>query len=290
MDVEIKVPSLGESENEATLVSWLKQAGDPVAVDDVLAEVESDKITMEITAFEAGTLKETRRDEGDTVTPGEVIGIIETSGEAQARPAKAKAAGTDESATASKTTKTPAKPAAKTSSGAASESSPAQTDDQPESGQPPAPSPQGTTGTNKAQALVDKLVHTDPEQLNRAMTDNARQQERVPMTRLRKRIAERLKTAQNTAAMLTTFNEVNMQNIMDLRSRTKDHFKDRHGVGLGFMSFFAKACVYAAGKFPIINAYIDGEDVVFGKKSDTQNEHRSDEKDPFLGVETKHYG
>ena len=91
MDVEIKVPSLGESENEATLVSWLKQAGDPVAVDDVLAEVESDKITMEITAFEAGTLKETRRDEGDTVTPGEVIGIIETSGEAQARPAKAKA-------------------------------------------------------------------------------------------------------------------------------------------------------------------------------------------------------
>lgn len=263
MDVEIKVPSLGESENEATLVSWLKQAGDPVAVDDVLAEVESDKITMEITAFEAGTLKETRRDEGDTVTPGEVIGIIEARGEAQARPAKTKTANTDESPQADKTAKAPAKPAAKAPSRAAPESVPAHSDDQPEPSQPPAPAQQDTTGTNKAQALVDKLVHTAPEQLNRAMSDNARQQERVPMTRLRKRIAERLKTAQNTAAMLTTFNEVNMQNIMDLRSRTKDHFKDRHGVGLGFMSFFAKACVYAAGKFPIINAYIDGEDVVY---------------------------
>ncbi len=200
---EIKVPSLGESDTEATLISWLKDVGDEIEVDDIIAEIESDKITMEITATEAGILSEQKFAVDDTVEPGQVIGIIDTSVAVQP---KEKAA--------------------------------------------PEPEPVVAEEPASSSATVAEGV-------------SEREQIRLPMTRLRKRIATRLKQAQNTAAMLTTFNEVNMQPIMDLRSQHKDAFEEKFGVKLGFMSFFCKACAMACAEFPTVNAYIDGEDVLY---------------------------
>jgi len=207
---EIKVPSLGESDTEATLISWLKDVGDDIHVDDIIAEIESDKITMEITATESGILTEQLAAEEDTVEPEQVIGLIDTD----------------------------------TDVGDAPESAPVK-----EEKQPPATTKETTEiteiGSDKSQQLVE------------------REQIHVPMTRLRKRIATRLKEAQNTAAMLTTFNEVNMQPIMDMRKQYQDEFTAKFGVKLGFMSFFIKACASACAEFPTVNAYIDGDDVLY---------------------------
>ncbi len=222
--IEIKVPSLGESESEATLVAWRKQPGDAVAVDDVLAEVESDKITLEITALESGVLREQRKSEGDVVTPEEVIGLLEP-GEVEVKPARTEA------------------------------SAPA-----PESVSEPAPAE-----SPLPEPVVRAASDDTPENV---AAGNPRQQERQPMSRLRKRIAVRLKEAQNSAAMLTTFNEVNMKPVMDLRARYRDQFKATHGVGLGFMSFFLRAAVVALARFPAVNAYIDGEDVLYHNYAD----------------------
>lgn len=231
MDIEIKVPSLGESENEATLVSWLKSEGDEVLVDDVLAEIESDKITMEITAIEAGVLKSILREADSMVEPGEVIGVLDTSVQVSAKPTAKTVAKKPEKAPGNQT-----KPAIK------------------------------TVTKKEAQQKAEAVVENVKAQTAIAAESDAmheRSMERVPMSRLRKRIATRLKEAQNTAAMLTTFNEVNMQYVMDMRAQHKDAFMDKYAAKLGFMSFFVKACVYAASKYPAINAYIDGEDVVY---------------------------
>ena len=233
-DVEIKVPSLGESETEATLVSWLKQEGDAVDVDEVIAEVESDKITMEITAFDAGVLKAVRRQAGETVAPGEVIGLIDTSAAGKKAAAPAKKA---EAKVQAEPKPEPAK----------SEAAPA----------PEQPSPQPAPKPAAKPAPVTRMA---PAPVAAA---GGRHEERLPLSGLRRRIAERLKQAQNTAAMLTTFNEVNMQPVMDLRSRYREAFKAKHGVDLGFMSFFVRAVVEAARRFPAVNAYIDGDEVVY---------------------------
>lgn len=231
MDIEIKVPSLGESENEATLVSWLKSEGDEVWVDDVLAEIESDKITMEITAFEAGVLKSILKEADSMVEPGEVIGVLDTSVQTSAKSATKMVAKKPEKAPVKKN-KAATKAVTK------------------------------KEAQQKAEAVVEKVkIQTASAPESHAMHE--RSVERVPMSRLRKRIAARLKEAQNTAAMLTTFNEVNMQYVMDMRVQHKDAFIDKHGAKLGFMSFFVKACVYAASKYPAINAYIDGDDVLY---------------------------
>ncbi len=203
---DIKVPSLGESETEATLINWLKDVGDDVFVDDIIAEIESDKITMEITATESGKLTERLAEEEDTVEPGQVIGRIDTSVKVSQIE----------------------KPAP-----------------QPEKKAEPKPVKQDVAPASSTQDL--------PE----------REEIREPMSRLRKRIATRLKEAQNTAAMLTTFNEVNMQPIMDMRKRNQETFMEKHDVKLGFMSFFTKACAAACAEFPSVNAYIDGDDVVY---------------------------
>ncbi len=235
MDIEIKVPSLGESESEATLVSWLKSEGDEVLVDDVLAEIESDKITMEITAFEAGVLKSILKEADCMVEPGEVIGVLDTSVQVSVKPVvktvakkiEKEAVKKNKVATQSLTQK---------------------------------------TTKEQVQQKVKAVVETVKEQGVMAVEDHAvheRAMERVPMSRLRKRIATRLKEAQNTAAILTTFNEVNMQYVMDIRNHHKDAFMDKYGAKLGFMSFFVKACVYAASKYPAMNAYIDGDDVLY---------------------------
>ncbi|RLL54053.1 dihydrolipoyllysine-residue succinyltransferase [Mariprofundus sp. EBB-1] len=224
MDIEIKVPSLGESESEATLISWLKKEGDAVVVDDVLAEIESDKITMEITALDAGILKSISKQVDDTVEPGEVIGLIDGSEQA------VKAASTS---TAADTTPTDE---------AVSEVEVKETTAEAPATDAPAP--------------VTKTVTTAP-------LSNQRSEERVPMSRLRKRIAERLKSAQNTAAMLTTFNEVNLQPVMDLRSRYGQAFQNKHGVKLGFMSFFVRAVSQAISQHPALNAYIEADNIVY---------------------------
>ncbi|MCF7820909.1 MAG: dihydrolipoyllysine-residue succinyltransferase [Mariprofundaceae bacterium] len=228
-DVEIRVPSLGESETEATLIAWLKSEGDAVAVDDVLAEIESDKITMEITALDAGVVKKIFKQVDEVVEPGEVIALIDTA--VKAAIGKTKAGKRAEA-------KAKEKPAEKAEevqqkAEAAVEELPKQTK--------PAPMPEVIEGSGLSERV----------------------EERAAMSGLRKRIAARLKNAQNTAAMLTTFNEVNMQSIMDMRLKQRDRFKEKHGVNLGFMSFFVKACAHAAVKFPVVNAYIDGEEILY---------------------------
>ncbi len=216
---DIKVPSLGESDTEATLISWLKQVGDEVHVDDIVAEIESDKITMEITATESGVLAEQLAQVDDTVEPGQVIGRIDTSVQVADTAASAPLeAAPQPSDTPPKAT--PANPA------------------------PAQPQPHDAQATDTSAIAPREII-------------------RVPMTRLRKRIATRLKEAQNTAAMLTTFNEVNMQPIMDMRKQYQDAFTEKHGVKLGLMSFFCKACAAACAAFPTVNARIDGDDVVY---------------------------
>jgi 2-oxoglutarate dehydrogenase E2 component (dihydrolipoamide succinyltransferase) len=214
MTLEIKVPSLGESESEAVLERWLKEIGDTVAVDDVLVEIESDKVTMEITAFEVGTLTAIYKQEGDTVVPNEVIGIL---GDIQ------------------KTTT-----AVKKKSSVPHASTTAEV-----------PSPQAAEHTSTTTAPSPSPVATEQH--------SNRIEKRVPMTALRRRIASRLKHSQKTAATLTTFNEINMQAVLDLRQKQQESFTRKHGVKLGFMSFFVRACAYAAQQVPAINAFIDGD-------------------------------
>jgi len=242
VSVEIKVPSLGESESEATLISWFKRKGDAIAVDDVLAEIESDKITMEITALDDGVLKDVKADIGEVVTPGQVIGLIEEG----------------ESAAPALTARKKDKPVA--------EAKPALTaktpkvEDKPVAPRKPSPQPANI------QVVEDAPVATRPRPAQPSAPDTSekeRREERIPMTRLRKRIGERLKQAQNTAAILSTFNEVNMQPVMQLRAKYRGAFKAKHGVDLGLMSFFVKACAEGLRRYPVINAYIDGEDVVY---------------------------
>ncbi len=230
--VEIKVPSLGESETEATLISWLKQEGDVVAVDEVLAEVESDKITMEITALDPGVLTGISKKVDDLVHPGEVIAYIDVDEKAAARKEEA----TPEKAAKSKKVAEPEKPV---------ETEP----------------PVEPEAKKELEKPVAKVSQARP--VTQAATDEGKLEERVPMTGLRKRIAARLKEAQNTAAILTTFNEVNMQPVMDMRAKYKDAFKSKYDVGLGYMSFFVHACCEALQQFPTVNAFIDGEDVVY---------------------------
>jgi len=218
-DIEIKVPSLGESETEATLVAWLKHEGDMVAVDDVLAEIESDKITMEITALDNGVLKSVFKQADDTVKPEEVIGLIDDS----VQPEVA------------------AKPAVP----------------EPKADIESRPEPVVATHAKEAAVVAEAPVSPSPA------LSNERSEERLPMSRLRQRIAERLKNAQNTAAMLTTFNEVDLQAVMDLRSRFGTSFQEKHGVKLGFMSFFVRAVCQAVSHYPALNAYIEGDDIVY---------------------------
>ncbi len=234
MNIEIKVPSLGESESEATLVAWQKHVGDSVAEDDVLAEIESDKITMEVTAFAAGTLKEVRKQDGDTVEPGEIIGLLEVSDVVAAKPAKPAA-----------------KPAKVTK----------KADEKVEAAAEAAKAKHGVEV-----ALAAKRAQ--PKEVPAAAVSGERHEERVPMSALRKTIARRLKEAQNTAAILTTFNEVNMQPVMDLRSRYREAFKERHGVGLGFMSFFVKACVEGLRRFPVVNSCVEDQEIVYRNYQD----------------------
>ena len=257
MATEIKVPTLGESVTEATVAKWLKNVGDAVARDEPLVELETDKVTLEVNATASGTLGSIAAEAGATVEVGGLLGTISEGAGAAAAPAKpaAKPAAASPAPAAK-----PAAPAA-----AAAPLSPAVRKMVEET----KVDPSKIAGTGKDGRLTkgDVIQATEAKPAAPAAPHKPRdlgpREERVKMTRLRKRIAERLKQAQNTAAMLTTFNEVDMTSVMALRESYKDQFEKRHGVKLGFMSFFVKASLAALKELPAVNAEIDGDDLIY---------------------------
>ena len=268
MATEIKVPALGESVTEATVAKWLKKLGEPVAVDDPVVELETDKVTLEVNATAAGVLSEIRVPEGGNVNVGGVLGTIDGVGKA------APAAGAAPKPTAKPAAATPAAPAPKpepVATPALERSGPAARKLVAESGLAPEQIP--ATGKDGRVTKADVMTAMEraaaqpapaaPPQVVRPPREIGPREERVRMTRLRKRIAQRLKEAQNTAAMLTTFNEADMTAVMALRERYRDSFEKKHGVRLGFMSFFLKACIVALKELPAVNAEIDGDDIIY---------------------------
>jgi 2-oxoglutarate dehydrogenase E2 component (dihydrolipoamide succinyltransferase) len=274
MATEIKVPTLGESVTEATVARWLKHPGDSVAMDDPLVELETDKVTLEVNAPAAGTLTEVLAAEGANVAVGAVLGRI---GEGAAKPApKPASVGIAQTAAPAAppaprppSTK-PAPPPPQAGNGGAdilARSGPAARKAAAETGvdvtrvQPTGKDGRLTKGDIAAAAAAKPAPVPAP--MVREPRELGPREERVRMTRLRKRIAERLKEAQNTAAMLTTFNEVDMTEVMALRERYRESFEKQHGVRLGFMSIFAKACIQALKELPAANAEIDGDDIIY---------------------------
>ncbi len=261
MATEIKVPALGESVTEATVARWLKQPGDTVALDDPLVELETDKVTLEINAPAAGTLIEIVVPESSNVGVGAVLGLI---GEGAAKPAPAAAKPAPAAAKPAPAAPAP-KPAAPASNGAdvLARSGPAVrkavADSVVDASKIAATGKDGRLTKTDIASAAAKPAAPAPQ----TPREPGAREERVRMTRLRKRIAERLKEAQNTAAMLTTFNEVDMTEVMALRERYRDSFEKAHGVKLGFMSIFAKACIVALKEIPAANAEIDGDDIVY---------------------------
>ncbi len=269
---EIRVPTLGESVTEATIGKWFKKPGDPVAVDEPLVELETDKVTIEVPAPAAGVLSEIAAKNGETVSVGALLGAINPGTGAAAPPAEpAKAAPPAPSAAAPTSPPPPPKVAA-----ADAPLAPSVRRIAGETGIEPATVP--GTGKDGRVTKGDMLAAIERAALSpmpvpqpaasvqvRAPSpaDDAAREERVRMTRLRQTIARRLKDAQNTAAMLTTFNEVDMSAVMALRNHYKELFEKKHGVKLGFMGFFVKACVQALHDVPAVNAEIDGSDIIY---------------------------
>jgi 2-oxoglutarate dehydrogenase E2 component (dihydrolipoamide succinyltransferase) len=266
MSIEIKVPQLPESVADATLVTWHKQPGQAVSRDENLADLETDKVVLEVPAPVNGVIKELRIVAGTSVTSGQVLAVLEEGGAATA-PSPA-----------------PAKPVA---------AAPAQA--KPVAAAAPAKSDQGDKLAPSVRRMVEEQK-LDPAKIPASGKDGritkgdvveyqskegskagaakapaaaanagavGRQEQRVPMTRLRARIAERLLEAQQTQAQLTTFNEIDLKAVMDVRARYKETFEKKHGVKLGFMSFFVKAAVEALKKFPVVNASVEGNDIVY---------------------------
>jgi 2-oxoglutarate dehydrogenase E2 component (dihydrolipoamide succinyltransferase) len=287
---EVKVPELGESIVEATVGTWLKKVGDTVDAGEALVELETDKVNIEVIADEAGVLQSIAKQTGDTVAIGETLAVIGAAGSAPTPAAASAAAPAAQEVAASAPAAAPAPtPAAQPT--AAPEA---------ESNGPVRATPAirraalefgvdinkvKGTGENGRIELRDLLAHVAPSASAPAATPAApkapapaapaivnkgsfREEERVRMSRRRSTIAKRLVEAQHTAAMLTTFNEVDMTAIMEVRKRRKEAFKEKHGVGLGFMSFFTKATVGALKAFPLLNAEIQGEDIIIKKYYD----------------------
>ncbi len=277
---EIKVPALGESVSEATVAKWFKKVGDAVAMDEPLVELETDKVTVEVRAESAGTLGEIIADAGAEVKVGAVLGMLGAGG--AAAPAK-KAEAPKAAAAPAPKAEAPKVEAPKAASAPAAAPPKAAAPAAPAvslaSDYPLAPSvrhlvdehgldPKKIPATGKNGRLVksDVLIYIagGGERATKAtVPDRGPREERVKMTRLRKKIAERLKEAQNTAAMLTTFNECDMSAVMALRAKFKESFEKKHGVKMGFMSFFVKAAVNALKELPAINAEIQGDDLVY---------------------------
>ena len=262
MQVEVKVPQLSESVSEATLVAWRKKAGEPVKRDENLIDIETDKVVLELPAPADGVLAKIVKKDGDSVTSGEVIAMIDTEAKGAVAPA---AAPKDEKRAAAPAAPAATKEAAPVPGGSAS---PSAAKIAAEKGIDTS-TVQGTGRdgrVTKADVMGDAAkpapTSSRPQAPTPVMSGN-RAEQRVPMSRLRQRVAERLVQSQSTAAILTTFNEVNMQAVIDLRNKYKEAFEKTHGVKLGFMSFFVKAAVHALKKYPVVNASIDGADIVY---------------------------
>ncbi|HEV8262941.1 MAG TPA: 2-oxoglutarate dehydrogenase complex dihydrolipoyllysine-residue succinyltransferase [Burkholderiales bacterium] len=270
MLIEVKVPQLSESVAEATLLSWHKKQGEFVKRDENLIDIETDKVVLELPAPDSGVLSKVIKGDGSTVVSDEIIATIDTDGKAVAG-----AAAPATTAAAAPGAKVSGKPASAPVVSAKAE--------------PPAVMPSarkiaadnnvdtaqlsgsGRGGRVTKEDVVVKLQAPQaprpaaplPAPVNVDQILGDRPEQRVPMSRLRQRVAERLVQSQSTAAILTTFNEVNMQPVMELRNRYKDRFEKEHGVKLGFMSFFVKAAVHALKKYPVVNASVDGTDIVY---------------------------
>ncbi len=275
MAVDIVVPALGESVTEATVAKWLKSAGDQVAIDEPLVELETDKVSVEVNAKAAGVLAEIVADDGAEVEVGALLGRIEEGAKAAAKSAPKGEAKAPEKAPAKAEAPKPAAAAAapdsKMEKGAKAEAAPLSpavrklVDDNSLD-----PARIAATGKDGRLTKGDVLAHLEtgpsaapaPAEARPAREPGPRE-ERVRMSRLRRRIAERLKEAQNTAAMLTTFNEADMSAVMALRAKLQDAFTKRHGAKLGFMSFFVKACIVALKEIPEVNAEIAGDDIIY---------------------------
>ncbi|SHI26152.1 2-oxoglutarate dehydrogenase complex dihydrolipoyllysine-residue succinyltransferase [Pollutimonas bauzanensis] len=258
---DVLVPQLSESVSEATLLTWKKQPGEAVEADEILIEVETDKVVLEVPAPSAGVLKEIVKGDGSTVTSGEVMARIDTEGKAAAAPAPAAA---PEPAAAAPAASAPAAAAPAVSAVA----SPSAGKILAEKGVDPATLEGSGRGgrITKGDALAAGSAPAKKAAAPAApatLSLDGRPEQRVPMSRLRARVAERLLQSQADNAILTTFNEVNMQGILDLRKKYKDQFEKEHGVKLGFTSFFVKAAVAALKKFPVVNASVDGKDVIY---------------------------
>jgi len=281
--IEVKVPQLSESVAEATLLQWHKQPGDAIERDQNLIDIETDKVVLELPSPEAGVIARVLKGDGETVVAGEVIAIIDTEAKAGAAPAAAAAA-----PTAAPT----AAPAAAQSAGTAvagkaavampsaakilAESGVAASDvagsgrdgritkaDALAAATRPAPVAAAASTAGIPTGVPSASLPSVSAPIDTAKLIEGRPEQRVPMSRLRQRVAERLLQSQATNAILTTFNEVNMQPVMDLRKKYQDRFEKEHGTRLGFMSFFVKAAVHALKKYPVVNASIDGHDIVY---------------------------
>lgn len=247
MSIELKVPNLPESVADATVVTWHKKPGDAVRRDENLVDLETDKVVLEVPAPADGVLKEILHDTGAVVKAEEILALIE---------AGAAAAQTESKPAKEETAKTESSQAAAVTAGPAARRVAAEHDVKLEQ-----VSGSGKDGRVTREDVLNK-VQTGSTPTTKAAPGH-REEQRVPMTRLRARIAERLLSAQHNAAILTTFNEINLQHVMDLRAKYKDVFEKKHGVRLGFMSFFTKAVVEALKRFPAVNASIDGNDIVY---------------------------
>ncbi|MEO5912153.1 MAG: 2-oxoglutarate dehydrogenase complex dihydrolipoyllysine-residue succinyltransferase [Pelobium sp.] len=262
---EIKVPSVGESITEVTLTKWLKQDGESVEMDEVIAELESDKATFELPAESAGILN-TVANEGDTLEIGAVVATI-TSGGSPAQSSKPKA----ESSTPEQKEKSGVSYADKSPSPAAAKilaEKGIDAKDVKSSGVDGRITKEDAMNAQKVESSKPKVESSVAKTESVPAVSGAREERREKMTSLRKTISKRLVSVKNETAMLTTFNEVNMGPVMDLRKKYKDQFKEKHGVGLGFMSFFTKAVTEALKDFPSVGARIDGEELVFSNFAD----------------------
>ncbi len=290
MRIEVKVPQLPESVAEATLVNWHRKAGEAVKRDENLIDIETDKVVLELPAPADGVIAELVKADGSTVTSNEVIAIIDTEAKGAAAPAagNGKAAPAAAAPAAAAPAPAPAKAPAPAAAATAASAKPAPSTAEALPAARKMMAEQGLAtgdveGTGRGGRITkgDVLAAASGEAKAPAPAPAAakpapsappvtlpadlgnRPEQRVPMSRLRARVAERLVQSQSTAAILTTFNEVNMQPVIDLRNRYKERFEKEHGVKLGFMSFFVKAAVHALKKYPVVNASIDGSDIVY---------------------------
>ncbi|MFS8372265.1 dihydrolipoyllysine-residue succinyltransferase [Xanthomonas campestris] len=267
MATEVKVPVLPESVSDATIASWHKKAGEAVKRDENLVDLETDKVVLEVPSPVDGVLKEIKFEAGSTVTSNQILAIIEEGAVAAAAPAEEKKA--DAPAAAAAPAAAPAPAAAAAAAPVASKSS---SDSLPPGARFSAITqgvdPSQVDGTGRRGAVTKEDIVNFAKAGGVGKASGARPEERVAMTRVRKTIAKRLMESKNSTAMLTTFNEVNLAKVSAARKELQDEFQKAHGIKLGFMSFFVKAAANALQRFPLVNASIDGDDIIYHGYSD----------------------